>query len=485
MVIAGATFFKVGQKGTLGKWFSLVSSLSSSLCAIAMVILLDKETGGIQFREKHLWLKVHSIFYDVGLDGTSAVFLLLIAIIFPLLIAYEWKRENSVLGLHALFLLLQTALSGVLLAQDFFLLLFFWGFSALPFYFLIGIWGGEQKEVAAFKYIVVSSIGTGLIFAAMLVVFYSSPKDSLLFDNLINIGIEHVSIFKSGITVGALALFLMLFGIFLRIPFWPLHGWFLEFVKEAPLSVIIAFQTGVIPVGLYLFLKILYALFPTTILIISDFIVYIGVGNVLMGAFCASFQNDLRKVIGYFSLCGVGLVLIGFGSLSESGLLGGVFQLFVFALSAAGLGIFCDVLIKRKDDSIFLNEDKNTAIGGAIFSAPVLALVLGTLFAANLGFPGTGGFVGYTLLMIGAYAVNPAVVILTGASLVVMVYCFFMIFKAVFLGQQTLKTNFMDINKLERLCLFPIIIIILFLGVYPKPVFLIFQPSILKLLSVF
>ena len=163
---------------TRSRWIALAASLAASACAIVLVVSMQIQTSDFQQMESLPWVGSYAISYDMAIDGLNVLMVLLVAILFPVLIASEWNQKVGVRGMHGLFLVLQTSLFGVVCAQDLFLQFFFWGLSALPFYFLVGIWGGEGREKAAFRSIVAASLGDALIFSALVLVYYSVDPHS-------------------------------------------------------------------------------------------------------------------------------------------------------------------------------------------------------------------------------------------------------------------------------------------------------------------
>ena len=169
------------------RWVTLAASLGSSIFAVALVATMQAATSDLQATETLPWVGAYAISYEMGIDGLNALLVLLVAIIFPLLVAAEWNQKMGVRGFHALLLVLQTALLGTVCAQDFFLLFFFWSLAALPFYFLIGIWGGEHRESAAFRSTVAAAIGNAFFFAALVLVYYSIEPHTFSLLSLIHI----------------------------------------------------------------------------------------------------------------------------------------------------------------------------------------------------------------------------------------------------------------------------------------------------------
>ena len=470
----------------LSRWVTLGTSLASSLCGLLLVLGMQTQTSDLQAVETLPWIGSFAISYDMGIDGLNVLLVLLIAIIFPLLISSEWNQKSGSRGMHGLMLVLQSSLAGAVCSQDLFLMFFFWALSALPFYFLIGIWGGSGRETAAFRYIVSSAIGNALFFTAMVLIYYSLDPHTFSLKELAGGKLEKVVFHFLGadLSVSSVAFGLIGLGLALRAPIWPLHGWFTQVAQEAPPSVFVALTSVTVPVATYIFVRLGYSLFPETTSFSSQGIVIVGVLNLIMGGLCAIAQKGLRLLVAYICLSEVGLILIGIGSLNSAGMVGAVYQELALGLGMAGFGLFSGILVNRTGQSQFLDESGAAKLGGIATQAPMTALVAGVVIASLLGFPGLSGFVGHALLMIGSYSVHPAAVILAGASLLFATYYLFTMYRFVFLGKSSgFIQNFEDLSLWERSYLLPLVGCILLFGIYPKPLIELVRPTVLTLLS--
>lgn len=471
---------------TMNRWIALGASLAASLCGIVLVASMQAATAELQANEFLPWVGSYAISYDMGVDGLNILLVLLVAIIFPLLIAAEWNQKTGVRGMHALLLVLQSSLFGAVCAQDLFLLLFFWALSALPFYFLIGIWGGDRRETAAFRSIVAAAIGNVLFFGALVLVYYSVDPHTFSLRELAGGKLAGKTFQFLGyeLSVSAVSFALISAGLALRAPIWPFHGWFTEAAEEAPPSVFVALSAVSVPVATYIFVRLSYSLFPETVAQCAQGIVIVGMINLIMGGLCAVAQRDLRTLLAFLCLGEVGLVLMGIGSLNSAGVVGSVFQVLVLGLGIAGFGLFSGLMSDRTGNSQFLNEKGGSSWGGIATQAPATALVAGVVTASLLGFPGLGGFVGHALLMIGSYTVHPAAVILSGAAILLATYYLLTMYRHVFLGKTTRESQaFTDLTIREKAYLLPIVGCLLIFGLYPKPLIELVRPTILTLLS--
>jgi NADH-quinone oxidoreductase subunit M len=413
---------------------------------------------------------------------------LLVAIVFPILIAAEWNQKTARRGMHGLLLVLQTAFFGTLCSQDIFLQFFFWALSALPFYFLIGIWGGEGRESAASHSMVATAMGNAFLFAALILVYYSADPHTFSLHDLAGGKLSAKTLEVAGLefSVAPVAFGLVSLGLALRAPIWPFHGWFTHVAKEAPASVFVALCAISVPVATYVFVKLCYSLFPETVVSATRLIDAIGILNLLICGLCAVAQRDLKLLIAFLCLSEVGLMLLGVGSLNAAGIVGVSYQQLVMGLGLAGFGLFAGIVHERVGHSTFLDAQGKRVLGGVSNQAPAASLFAGVLMASLLGFPGLGGFVSESLLVIGSYSIHPAIVIVIGVALLLAVYYLFNMYKAVFLGvpAQGNAAAFTDLSLRERSFLLPLAMALLVFGLYPKPFIEMVRPAVLTLLSV-
>ncbi len=468
------------------RWIALASSLAASICAVILIVSMQNQNADLQMTELLPWVGSYAISYDMAVDGLNALLMILIAILFPVLIASEWDQKVGVRGMQGLLLVLQASLFGAACAQDLFLQFFFWGVSALPLYFLVGIWGGEGREKAAFKTMVAGSLGDALIFSALILIYYSLDPHTFSLRELAGgkLAGKEFNFLGFELSVSHVAFMLMSAGLSLRAPIWPLHGWFTEVSQEAPSSVFVALCAGVVPVSLYLFSRYCYVLFPDALGSAYKWIVGVGILNLFVGGICAMAQRGLRRLLAFICLSEVGLVLMGIGSLNPVGVVGSVYQQLMMGLGLAGFGLFSGIIADRTGSSWFMDENRERVLGGIVTRAPVVAVISGLIVASLMGFPGFGGFVGHALIIIGSYSIHPLTVIISGGALVLASYYLFTMYRLIFLGGVNERSaGFEDLTLRERAYMLPVVLSLLFFGLYPKPLIELIRPTVLTVLS--
>ncbi|MBL7715882.1 MAG: NADH-quinone oxidoreductase subunit M [Bdellovibrionales bacterium] len=472
-----------------GKWAALAASILSACCGTALILGMDPAVSDLQAVEILPWVGSYSITYEVGMDGLNALLVLLISWVMPVLIAAEWKQKKGVAGMHALFLILQASLLGAVCAQDLFLVFFFWALSAVPMYFLIGIWGGDDRESASFRTLVVSAIGNAFFFGALILIYYSFEPHTFSLKELAGgkFAGKTFHFLDWDLPVPLLAFSLMSLGLALRTPIWPLHGWFTVFAQQSPLSVFVAVSSVMTAVASYLFVKLSFSLFPETISATSQGIVAVGLLNLIAGGLGALSQKNLRTLLSFVCIGEVGIALVGYGSLNSVGIVGAVFQLLSLGLGIAGFGLFINVLNERKGSTDFLKEGTGTTVtgtlGGIAVQAPGVAVVAAIMTGTLLGFPGVSGFIGHSLLVMGSYSVHPIAVVVTVGAFFMATFYFFTMYRHVFLGKAQDSSVMEDLNFREKLYLLPLVFLVIWFGIYPKPLIDLIRPTVLTLLS--
>ena len=470
------------------RWIAIASSLASAVCAAALMSAMKQGVAAPQLAESHPWVGSYAISYQLALDGLNTPVVLLVSIVFPLLIAAEWDRKQGRRGIHGLLLLLQTALLGAVCAQDLFLLFFFWSMSASPFYFLIGIWGGSERESAAFRSFVTASLGNALFFGALLLVYYSNDPHTFSLSEISQTGLNGAGFEVLGrrVTTSNLAFSLAAIGLMLRAPIWPFHGWFTRVSVQAPAAVMVAMMVAAIPVATSIFIRLSVLLFSSTFASATSWVVGVGVANLVIGGVCAVSQRALRPLLAYVAMGELGVLLMGVGSASSAGMVGAVYQQLVLGLAFAGLGLLIGVIVERTKVETFdrPGQTESQYLGGVAQTAPIAALVAAVAAASILGIPGLGGFVSHSLLMIGGYSVHPAAVLAAAGALLLSCYTLLKMYRNVFLGQSTAATaSFADLFLRERLFLLPLVFALVFFGLYPKPMVDLIRPTILEMLQ--
>ena len=470
----------------ISRWIAITSSLGASLLVLGLMAALPLPLAAPSLEVAQTWVGAYAVGYELALDGLNALPLILVAILFPVLIAAEWQRPEGPRGLHGLILCLQTATLGVLCAHDLFLQFFFLGLTTLPFYFMIAIWGGSGRESAASHYMTSAALSSSFLFFTLVLIYYAVDPHTFSLRELVGGKIEGKSFWILGyeLSVSTTTFCLLGAGLALRAPIWPIHGWFTETADEAPHTVFVAMSAGVVPVVLYVLLRDAYALFPEIVRRAAPLIAGIGVVNILMGVICAGAQTTLSGLTAFICVTEVGMILVGIGSLSPLGIVGAVYHQLIVGLGLAGLGLCAGIIRERTTLGGFVDERGSSLVGGVALQAPQLTVVAGIIVASLLGFPGLAGFVGHALVLIGSFALHPILVVVAGFAFLLASSSLFRMYRCVFLGVSSMPHgSFVDLTPRERAYFLPIVGGLIFFGLYPKPLFEVVRPIVLTILS--
>ncbi len=454
--------------------FSL-STIALGACAVAH---FDPAAAGMQLSEKHAWISALNVNYHVGLDGLSLVLVLLTGIVSPVALYGTLRHTRSPADHGALFLVLQGSALGVFLALDFFPWFVFWELSLVPAFFLMKMWGGPGAGRAAYQFVIYTIGGS----AFMLLGFAALAAATGTFDflDLAALAREGTLAAKLG-GAGAFwsqAIFLgVLLGLAVKVPLFPFHTWLPPAYAEAPTGASM-FLTGVMSkMGVYGFLRILWPLFPTQLHAAATPLLWLALGGVVLGAYAALKQNDLKRLVAYSSINHLSyclLALFAVASASTAGeavaaakaaaLSGTILQLFNHGLSAAALFYCVGILELRAGGKRGLAD-----FGGVRSAAPLFAGVCGVAMFSSLGLPGLNGFVGEFLIFRGVFGLAPWAAAIATLGLLATALFLLTFWQRVFHGPAAgAGVGFRDLDRQELLTLLPLVVLMFLLGLVPQ-----------------
>ena len=445
--------------------------------AAELVLALKvNQSAHMKFVEYVPWIQRFSINYFVGVDGLSLPLVWLTGLLCVLCFIYSWTIDKGTKGYYILFLLLETGLIGVFCALDFFLFYVFWEIVLLPMYFLIGIWGGENRIYAAIKFFIYTLAGSVLMLVAMLVMFFQSEPHTF---NMLTL-MQLVPAFSP---VLASLLFLALFiGFAIKVPVFPFHTWLPDAHVEAPTAVSVILAGILLKMGGYGLFRISYPMLPGqgTDKFFIALVAVLGMINIVYGAFCAMAQKDFKKLVAYSSVSHMGYVLLGMAAFNYTGVTGAVLQMFNHGVSSAMLFLIVGVLYDRA------HHRDLTKFGGIGLQMPWYTGIATVGFFASLGLPGLNGFISEFLCFRGAldYRQGPDASLITTAAGINAPWIVYVSLLGIVLGAVyilwtlqrvylgTVKREeykrFPDVSFREVLVLAPLAFLCIFLGVFPN-----------------
>jgi NADH-quinone oxidoreductase subunit M len=464
------------------RWISLVTSLVTFGISLWVLSLFDAGNAGLQLLIEYDWIEVAgwSIRYAMGLDGLSILLVLLTALLTPISILSTWTAiEERVRDFHLFFLLLEVGMMGVFLAQDLFLFYVFWELTLVPMYYLIGIWGGAQRMYAAIKFFLYTMAGSLLMLLAIL--WLGINQGSFYLPELVAMGG-----IPANIQTWLFFAFAIAFAI--KVPMWPLHSWLPDAHVQAPTAGSVILAGVLLKMGTYGFVRFNIPLFPEAAKEWAWLIALLAVVGILYGAAVSYPQSDVKKLVAYSSVSHLGFVMLGLFALNEQGIAGGILQMINHGLSTGALFLLVGMIYERRHTREF------DEFGGLWQVMPVYAVLTLIVTLSSMGLPGLNGFVGEFTILLGAwgaggeggalgshlYAGFAAVGVILAA-----IYMLYM-FGRMFLGPLTVEKNksLKDLNWREVITLVPLLVLIFWIGLYPKPFFDLIGPAVANLVSI-
>ena len=462
--IAGALIVAVLPRGegNQAKGVALLTSIATFLLSIFLWTGFQNGRSGFQFEEKADWAPSLGIGYHVGLDGVALLLVMLTTFLGPIVVLSSWKGvQHRVKEFCLALLVLETAMIGTLGALDLVLFYAFWEAMLIPMYFLVGIWGSERRIYAAVKFFLFTFVGSVLM---LLAIFYLWANGGRTFDyptllaNLSLTGNEQKWLY---------AAFALAFAI--KVPIWPLHTWLPDAHTEAPAAGSILLAGVMLKMGTFGFIRYAMPLFPSAAHDHAPFIAWLGVIGIVYGSLMCMAQSDMKRLVAYSSVAHLGFVMLGLSALTAESASGAVLQMVNHGISTGALFLMIGYLYDRT------HTRDLAAYGGLAKIAPGIAVVFLVITLSSIGLPGTNGFVGEFLILLGAYSsrLQSGVMLSVVGSLGVILGAVYMLwmYQRVMLGpvRREEVRAIPDLSVREWVTFAPLLAAILILGVHPGP----------------
>jgi NADH-quinone oxidoreductase subunit M len=464
---------------------TLLFSLSTLVLSAVVLTAFDPARTAPQFVEDQVWITALNVHYHLGIDGLSLVLVLLTGIVTPAALLASWRIEKGARVFGALFLGLQGAALGVFLALDFFHWFLFWELSLFPAFFLIKLWGGRDATRAAYQFVIYTIGGSAFMLLGFAALY--AATGTLDFSQLAQQAAAGTIAAKLGPVAMKLVFGGVLLGLAVKVPLWPFHTWLPPAYAEAPVGGSM-FLTGVMSkMGVYGFLRILWPLFPAQLHDASPILVWLALGGVVLGAYAAMRQVDLKRMIAYSSVNHLSYCLLALFAVSAatgrngftseaatSALSGTILQMFNHGISAAAL-FFCIGILENRGGSRGLND-----FGGVRSAAPIFAGLCGISMFSSLGLPGLNGFVGEFLIFRGVFGLAPWAAGIACFGLLATAIFLLTFWQRVFHGPRagSAVASFADLRGIEFAPLVPLIVVMFVLGVAPQLLTRLFNPLV-------
>ncbi len=452
----------------------LVVSVVVALFTLAVLVAFDGDDGGFQLVSEHPWIRSFGISWKLGVDGISLFLVLLTGLLFPLAIAGP-RLHHDERGYTAWMLLLEAGCLGVFLSLDLFLFFLFWEVVLVPMYFLIGGWGYERRVYATLKFFLYTLVGSALMLVGILTLAFLHEQETgrLTFDL--------VALARDQSIAGETArwLFLAFAASFaIKVPVFPLHTWLPDAHTEAPTGGSVILAGILLKLGTYGFVRFGLYLFPDAVVDLAPVFLTLGVIGIIYGAVVATMQRDLKRLVAYSSVAHLGFIVLGTFGLSTQGLEGGVLQMVNHGISTGALFLLVGMIYERR------HTRQIADMGGIQKSAPLFAAVFTVVMLSSLGLPGLNGFVGEFLILIGTFVTRRWWAVVATAGVILAAIYLLWAYQRTFHGRpEGANADFAELTMRERAVMVPLVILIVFLGVYPKPVLDRIGPSVRDLIA--
>ncbi|MGA1612559.1 MAG: NADH-quinone oxidoreductase subunit M [Lutimaribacter sp.] len=467
------------------KWLALLATGATFLVSLFILAQFDPQNTAFQFVEEREWLL--GLKYRMGVDGISVLFVMLTTFMMPLVIAASWDVTTRVKEYMIAFLLLETLMLGVFMALDLVLFYLFFEAGLIPMFLIIGIWGGKNRIYASFKFFLYTFLGSVLMLVAMVAMFADAGTtciaacggDVALMTHSFASG--DISVLGVHVVGGMQTLlFLAFFASFaVKMPMWPVHTWLPDAHVQAPTAGSVVLAAILLKMGGYGFLRFSLPMFPIGAEVMTPLVLWMSAIAIVYTSLVALVQEDMKKLIAYSSVAHMGYVTMGIFAANQQGIDGAIFQMLSHGFISGALFLCVGVIYDR------MHTREIDAYGGLVNRMPAYALIFMFFTMANVGLPGTSGFVGEFLTLMGIFQVNTWVAAVATSGVILSAAYALWLYRRVVMGdliKESLK-SITDMTRRERAIFAPLVVMTLLLGVYPSLVTDIIGPSVEALIQ--
>jgi len=437
------------------RWIALWTTLVTFLVSLLLWWNFDTTTAGFQFVEEHAWLG--PLKYKMGVDGISMLFVILTTFLMPLCILASWVSiQDRVKEYMIAFLVLETLMLGVFSSLDLVLFYLFFEGGLIPMFIIIGVWGGKRRVYASFKFFLYTLLGSVLMLLAMMAMYWHAGTTDI--PTLLQ------TKFPPEMQTWLWVAFFASFAV--KMPMWPVHTWLPDAHVEAPTAGSVILAGILLKMGGYGFLRFSLPMFPNASADLAPFIFTLSIVAIIYTSLVALVQEDMKKLIAYSSVAHMGYVTMGIFTGSQQGLDGAIFQMLSHGLVSSALFLCVGVIYDR------MHTREIAAYGGLVERMPKYAVAFMVFTMANVGLPGTSGFIGEFLTLLSAFKANTWVAILATTGVILSAAYALYLYRRIIFGalEKANLRSILDLSPREVAILAPLILLTIFYGFYPAPV---------------
>lgn len=456
-------------------------SIAIATMVLSFFLLLGFNPSDInmQFAEQASWIPSMGVEYLLGIDGISLLLILLTTIITPIAILSSYTAIHERIKEYYLSLLfLETAMLGVFMALDLFLFYIFWEVMLVPMYFLIGIWGGGRRLYSAIKFFLFTLFGSLFMLLGILTVYFLNHNPAY---GTGTFTFNILELYKMNLPLDLQQwLFLAFFlGFAIKVPMFPFHTWLPDAHTDAPTAGSVVLAGVLLKMGTYGFIRFCLPLFPEASHYFVPMMIGLSLIGIVYGAFLALAQKDIKRLVAYSSVSHLGFVMLGMFALNPQGLTGSILQMVNHGISTGALFLIVGMLYERRHTRLIAD------FGGISYQMPILAALFAVTMFSSIGMPGLNGFIGEFLILVGAFQYNKAFAGIAVIGIILGAAYMLWLFQRVMFGPLDKPENkiLSDLNSREIAYMVPLIILMFWIGLYPKPFIDIIDPAVMNIVK--
>jgi NADH-quinone oxidoreductase subunit M len=452
-----ATMNRNSGSDKTAKLIAIMTTITTFLLSLILWTSFNPNTDTMQFTEKRTWIHGYDIFYAIGVDGLSILFVILTTFLMPICIISSWHSiKVRVREYMMAFLLMETLILGVFCAQDFLLFYIFFEAVLIPMYLIIGIWGGKDRVYAAYKFFLYTLAGSLLLLIAIIYIYYNTGTTDIV--ALRTLMPEYDLEIQKWLWLAMFASFAV------KVPMWPVHTWLPDAHVQAPTAGSVILAGVLLKLGGYGFLRFSLPMLPAASIYYADFVFTLSIIAVVYTSLVALMQDDMKKLIAYSSIAHMGFVTGGLFAFNQQGIEGAVFQMISHGLVSGALFLCVGVLYDR------MHTKEIAFYSGLTTKMPKYAMHFMVFMLASVGLPATAGFIGEFMVLAGVFKFNKAYCALMATGMVLGAAYMLWLYARVMYGKiKNEKLNSIsDLNFIEKVSFWPITVCVIIIGVYPS-----------------